>query len=140
MMQMTIAGTPEAVRQALQDLADDPLFASLSQDLRSSAEIVLAEVLNNIVEHAYADRHGMIALGLDPRDRGLICIVSDTGAPMPDLCLPKGQLQPLGRVEDLPEGGFGWFLIRSLTERLEYHHADGVNHLSFEVKAEQSCT
>ena len=139
-MQMTIAGNADAVRQALRGLADSPLFLSLTQDLRSSAEIVLAEVLNNVVEHAYALTQGDIVLAVTRQAQGLACTILDTGAVMPGLCLPKGRLQPLGLTEDLPEGGFGWFLIRTLARKLDYHHADGVNRLSFIVIGEQTGT
>ena len=135
-MQMTIAGNADAVRQALRGLADSPLFVSLSQDLRSNAEIVLAEVLNNIVEHAYAHTQGDIILAITRQADRLACTIIDTGAAMPGLCLPKGRFQPLGLTEDLPEGGFGWFLIRSLTQGLEYRHANGVNRLSFTLIGE----
>ena len=33
--------------------------------------------------------------------------------------------------QDLPEGGFGWFLIRSLTRDLTYLREDGYNMLCF---------
>ena len=71
-------------------------------------------------------------------DGGLHCTVSDTGAPMPGLCLPEGQFQPLKDLADLPEGGFGWFLIRSLTEGLAYQRSKGLNRLSFQLPAKQS--
>lgn len=138
LIRMTFAGNPDAVRQALLELAADPRLCSISQDLRSSAEIVLAEVLNNIAEHAYADRAGSITLQLERRADGLFCIVRDTGAPMPGFGPPTGDQPPLGAIEDLPEGGFGWFLIRNLTEGLAYRHADGVNCLSFALIEKRS--
>lgn len=139
---LTIAGTAEAVRQALRQLVASPVFLDLPQDLRSSAEIVLAEVLNNIVEHAYAACDGDIHLQLTfaAPTQTLACEIIDTGAPMPGLCLPAGQSQPLGALNDLPEGGFGWFLIRSLTERLQYDHAKGENRLTLCLSAGQSAS
>ena len=138
LMHLTVAGTADAVRQAMQDLAASPLFAQLDEGSRCNAEIVLAEVMNNIVEHAFATQSGEIDLVLEHRHGRLQCLVSDTGSAMPDLTLPKGSFQPLGPIEDLPEGGFGWFLIRSLTEGLEYQRIGGVNQLSFALIQEQS--
>ncbi len=137
-MKLTLPGDMAGVRKTMQDLAGGTLFATLPQDLRENAEIVLAEVLNNIVEHAYADRSGDITLALDLQPQGLLCQINDKGAPMPDLALPEGQLQPLDRIDDLPEGGFGWFLIRSLTEDLTYRHDAEGNCLSFRLLCEQS--
>ena len=62
--------------------------------------------------------------------------VYDQGLPMPDEHLPKGELAPLIDGEDLPEGGFGWFLIRTLTLDLEYERDGSFNKLRFAVQAE----
>ncbi len=137
-LQLTLPGTTDAVRCALQEILASDLLAGFSADLRSSAEIVLAEVLNNIVEHAYAAHAGAIRLTLFHSETGLACKVTDCGAAMPGLCLPKGDFQPLGPTPDLPEGGFGWFLIRSLVTGLRYHRSDGENRLSFVLPSEQS--
>ena len=142
-IEITFPSHPEQVRRALQKVLVSPLFTNPCQpsqedDLRGTAEIVLAEVLNNIVEHAYADQAGDITLRLVRHDGGVHCTVSDTGAPMPGLCLPEGRFQPLKDLADLPEGGFGWFLIRSLTEGLAYQRSKGLNSLSFQLPAKQS--
>ena len=142
-IEITFPSHPEQVRRALQKVLVSPLFTNpcqpaLEDDLRGTAEIVLAEVLNNIVEHAYADQAGDITLRLVRHDGRVHCTVSDTGAPMPGLCLPEGRFQPLKDLADLPEGGFGWFLIRSLTEGLAYQRSKGLNSLSFQLPAKQS--
>ena len=142
-IEITFPSHPEQVRRALQKVLASPLLTNPNQtaqedDLRGTAEIVLAEVLNNIVEHAYADQAGNITLRLVRHDGGLHCTVSDTGAPMPGLCLPEGRFQPLDDLADLPEGGFGWFLIRSLVTELTYQRIDGENRLSFILPDEQS--
>ena len=101
-------------------------------DLRGRIEIVLAEVLNNIVEHAYAERQGEITIEVSKGPAGIGCRILDTGAAMPGLALPEGTLAPHD-PDDLPEGGFGWFLIRSLTEDLRYSRQSGMNELSFRL-------
>lgn len=111
-------------------------------DLRDRAELVLAEVMNNIVEHAYAGQPGQIDLAITLVADGLCCRVSDGGRPMPQGAPPAARLPAL-RADDLPEGGFGWFLIRQLSENLRYRRRDGANELSFRVPlspaATQSC-
>lgn len=137
-LHLIVPGTAEAVRQALQDIHASGILAPRSADLRSSAEIVLAEVLNNIVEHAYAKRTGNIRISLSCDRSGLACCLTDCGAAMPGLALPKGDFQSLGPTVDLPEGGFGWFLIRSLATELTYHRVGDENRLSFLLRDEQS--
>lgn len=135
---LTVAGNTDAVRRALLHLLQGPPFAGLSPGLRSDAEIVLAEVLNNIVEHAYAASAGNIEIRVRRQVGGLACQIRDHGAPMPGLSLPDGAFQPLGAIADLPEGGFGWFLIRNTVEDLQYRREGGANRLSFLLPYEQS--
>lgn len=122
-----------AVRVGLECLfAQEPLRC-LSDDHRSTAEIVLAEVLNNIVEHAYAAQKGAIEIALDLDEDGLHCTILDSGAAMPDHRLPEGKPHDLGHTDDLPEGGFGWFLIRSLAQDLQYVRMRSQNYLRFRL-------
>ncbi|GLS85817.1 ATPase [Cypionkella aquatica] len=137
-IRLTIPGRQTAVRDGLRDLLDTLLLQSLPEDGRGTAEIVLAEALNNIVEHAYAHHDGEIEITLQLRQNELLCRISDTGLPMPDGKLPSGVLAPLGAFEDLPEGGFGWHLIRSLTKDLTYSRDNGRNLLSFRLDTQQS--
>ena len=132
-----IASTPLLVRQALCDILRHPVLAQLSVEVRGNAEVVLAEALNNIVEHAYAKSDGHIDLRLQRRPDRVLCDIVDHGALMPGGALPAGLSQPIGVDKDLPDGGFGWFLIRSLTENLVYQRIDARNHLSFQFIIEQ---
>lgn len=124
-----------AVRHGLASLfAQEPLNC-LSDDLRGTAEIVMAEVLNNIVEHAYAAQSGAIEVSIDLGENGLECTITDNGAPMPSSDLPKGKPYALDQMDDLPEGGFGWFLIRSLAQDLQYSRFRDQNFLRFRLPA-----
>jgi anti-sigma regulatory factor (Ser/Thr protein kinase) len=83
LIRLDFPADPMAVRHAL-----GQMFAALPPDLldedsRGSAEIVMTEVLNNIVEHAYAGRAGRIGLALIAEPAGLVCTVTDRGRPMP---------------------------------------------------------
>ena len=51
---------------------------------RSTAELVLAEVLNNVAEHAYGDGQGPVAHHARARlAAGFQCLIVDQGAAMP---------------------------------------------------------
>jgi serine/threonine-protein kinase RsbW len=122
-----------AVRHGLQSLfAQEPL-CNLCDDTRASAEIILAEALNNIVEHAYASQAGAIEISVDLGADGLDCTICDHGMAMPGHVLPPGQAAQITSLADLPEGGFGWFLIRALAQDLRYSRARGENFLRFRV-------
>lgn len=135
---LVIPGNALAVRNGLRALLDSLLLQSLQEDERGTAEIVLAEALNNIVEHAYAGNDGEIEIALHVSQDALVCTISDNGRPMPDNALPAGDLADHSSMDDLPEGGFGWHLIRSLSQELDYRRENGRNHLTFRIGAKQS--
>jgi serine/threonine-protein kinase RsbW len=124
-----------AVRHSLAAMfAQEPL-SCINADMRSTAEIVIAEALNNIVEHAYASQTGVIEISVDLGADGLECTISDRGAPMPNNTLPEGKLHDLNTLDELPEGGFGWYLIRALAQDLQYSRARDQNFLRFRLPA-----
>ncbi len=136
--QITIPGDQMAVRDGLRALFNTILLRSLTEDGRDTAQIVLAEALNNIVEHAYSGQNGEIEITLQLRQNELVCKIIDSGLPMPDEKLPVGKLVAFEGVADLPEGGFGWHLIRTLSKDLDYRRVDGRNLLSFRLDTKQT--
>jgi len=130
--------TPMATRTALAQAQEAWLEAGIDADLRARWEQVLAEVLNNVVEHAFADKpNGHARLITRVTADGLQCEVMDNGVAMPDGQLPKGELAPLSDdINDLPEGGFGWFMIYAMTQDLTYQRKSGWNHLKFTIVGE----
>jgi serine/threonine-protein kinase RsbW len=105
----------------------------VGRDALSRIDLVLSEVLNNVVEHAFADTlDGQISLKLRLLPNHLECTVTDSGRALPNGQLPKGRLAPMSdNRADLPEGGFGWYLIRTLAENVQYRRLAGANHLRF---------
>jgi serine/threonine-protein kinase RsbW len=139
--QLAFPATFAAVRDALSALLAGPILAEISEDERGTAELVLAEAMNNIVEHAYADTgNGEITLTLWQSEGEVACRITDRGTAMPDEVLPVGVLAEHGETADLPEGGFGWFLIRTLSRDLRYARLGTLNELTFVLGAGQSCS
>ena len=137
-LHLQIDGTPMAVRSCLREIFSAPILAHLCDADRGTAEIVLAEALNNIVEHAYAKHTGTIAVDLAIDGTELLCKIVDHGIAMPGEVLPTGELRIFDNWQDLPEGGFGWHLIRTLSRALTYHRRDNANVLCFRLDARQS--
>lgn len=127
--------TPLGVRRALAEMRARFAPATPGPDMLGMAETVLAEVLNNVVEHAY--RHGgegPIELRMVHCGTRLQFDVRDHGEAMPGDTLPGGVLPVSdGPDEPPPEGGFGWFLIRALARDLSYTRENGQNRLRFHV-------
>lgn len=123
------------MRRTLERLQDFLTERGGGEGCRCDLIIVLGEVLNNIVEHAYLESgEGMIDLRAEITSPGVIIELCDKGLEMPGANLPEGALPELGvEVGDLPEGGFGWFMIRSLTRDLEYVRIGDTNRLRFRI-------
>ncbi|MFX0541820.1 ATP-binding protein [Roseovarius sp. S4756] len=128
---LTISASPSAVRDGLVQLRDFLRAAHLSADACGTAEIVLAEALNNVAEHAYpADKPGRIQIEAGLAETQLIVDIIDEGAPLPGLRLPPRCSPQIDKPKaEMPEGGFGWFMIHSLTTSLGYWRRDERNHL-----------
>lgn len=134
---------PLSVRRTLTDLSHH-LRAACPDDASSRLELVLAEVLNNIVEHGISGgRAAAIAAEDSPRvvhllvcmaGRRLRCVITDSGMLLPQDCLAPRTLP--GCKPELPEGGFGWYLIQDLVTDLTYSRMAGRNYLTFTLPAD----
>lgn len=134
-LHLTFMASPSIIRENLARMMAAAPLSDLSEAGRSTAELVLAEVLNNVAEHAYAGQAGPVTVTVRGGAGGLGCLVVDQGVSMPDGTLPEGRQvsrQDLA-LADLPEGGFGWHLIRTLTRDLAYTRIAGTNRLSFRL-------
>jgi len=124
-----------AVRPALDTILSNLSPLHLSAEKIGKIELVLAEALNNIVEHAYC---GITigAIRLSSRHKGdvLEIVITDQGRPLPNLQLPDCISANIDtKIQDLPEGGFGWFLIAELTQSMHYARIGDKNQLSFSI-------
>jgi serine/threonine-protein kinase RsbW len=88
--------------------------------------------VNNIVERAYREREdGDVNVRYCLADGALRFRVVDAGEGFPQGRLPAGDLPDLAvATTDLPEGGFGWNLIRTLTSDVSYCRRAGYNDLA----------
>ncbi len=120
--------TPLKVRDALETLIDYLGPLNLLQEHLDTIEIVLAETLNNVTEHAYDGDGGPIYMRAIVVDGTLSVVIRDRGKPLPPSLIladdPDG-FDP----ESLPEGGFGWHLIRNLASELTHNRLARWNEL-----------
>ncbi|WP_157971128.1 ATP-binding protein [Pseudogemmobacter bohemicus] len=131
---VTMPGDSVSVRAGLERALKSSPLRGLGPDDRGRAEVLLAEVLNNIVEHAYEGCEGEIRLLLRMEAGRLCLVIEDEGLAMPGGQLPSGQLP---EAECLPEGGFGWFLIRALASEITYFRRGRTNRLDIVMACEQ---
>jgi serine/threonine-protein kinase RsbW len=105
-----------SIREALAEVRSRLGRMALSEEEITTVEVVLAEVMNNVAEHAYAwRRDGEMILGLAHDAGGHPRVGHGRRASDAGRDLPFGErLDPTVPLEDMPEGGFGWLIIRQL--------------------------
>jgi serine/threonine-protein kinase RsbW len=127
--------TEMAVRDALVSLTSSLRTSGLDEDCIGRTEIVLAEALNNVVEHAYADSgEGSVELRIKGSSNGIDITILDQGLPVPVHVFAKRSGPDVDvATDDLPEGGFGWMLIQSMSSHLSYQRVGQMNCLRLTV-------
>lgn len=125
------------VRSVLSQVSAD-LKDVLTDEQFAKVEIVLAEALNNIAEHAFVDHDGATpcsAIEVACYETHLRVLLEDNGRALPDHKIPQAsplEFDPCD-IDGLPEGGFGWGLIHSLVKELTYIRASGKNQLRMTI-------
>lgn len=127
------------VRRAIQNACEELRRDGVSEDGIGSVEIVLAEALNNVAEHAYpVDKTGDLRLIIRRRAKALMFEIRDRGKPMPKGRAPMGNhpMTEFDQHDSMPEGGYGWFLIREIVSDLIYDRRDDENLLIIRMAVE----
>lgn len=128
-----LTGAEDAVRNGLAQTMACIAPLALSADEAGTVELVLAEALNNVVEHALAATEGQTTVEIrgNHGPDGLRLSIIDQGAPMPDGQAPRPQAPDLDvALIHMPEGGFGWFMIHTLAQDVRYARVGNRNHLT----------
>lgn len=193
----------QTTRSVLSEMRDLMAAQGLDDEALGTLELILAEALNNVTEHAYGPEGGPVELsirlsgpgqgartasaqptnhtpakpqagaatdplanaatasdislggdnlGADDRGRNechgsatatapdaaapvILCELRDFGRPMPAGGPPGPGLPPIAPPDILPEGGFGWHIIRCLVLDLTYERTDNCNRLRLTVQA-----
>ncbi len=129
-----IRPTPQEARAAVQAVAAWLAAHGVHQDDIGSVQIALAEAVNNVVEHGACSSRDHIRVTARIRcRRGVIIEICDSGRGLPNGETPQGHfVPPAGSAADLPEGGYGWHLIKELTARVQYRRRENCNTLVLE--------
>jgi serine/threonine-protein kinase RsbW len=131
--------TPHGIRHVLDRICTKLLACGVAQEACGRFELLTAEAMNNIAEHAYAGvcSPGWITLEVHLHRACIVGRLTDGGRPMPGCALPVGHGAPpagemaVAAIADLPEGGFGLHLMQALARDLRYVRRGDYNALTF---------
>lgn len=133
---ISLIGAEFAVREGLAQAMAGLAPLDLSLDDEGTVELALAEALNNVVEHALAASDGQTKIEISALHdaQGLRFTIIDEGAPMPKGRAPEGKPPDLDvPTAELPEGGFGWFMLHALATEISYTRVGACNHLTLRL-------
>ncbi len=125
-----MANRQELVPHLLDDIQDWMKTVGVSEGKTTDVQIVLAEALNNVIEHGFEHENmGELEIRIEVFGERVTVHVSDNGM---EFTPPSNTQTPLkfeDNLDELPEGGFGWFLIKEITSSFEFHRKKDRNEL-----------
>ncbi|MGR3616967.1 MAG: ATP-binding protein [Paracoccaceae bacterium] len=129
---ISFVATEDKTREGLSDIMAALKKADLTAEKQGDVEISVAEAVNNVVEHAYAGLPPAMVQVSGQWNRDQLSVeILDSGHRFVAGRVPVAQQAAVDvPLDDLPEGGFGWFLIHQLTSSVSYTHKDGNNVLT----------
>ncbi|QIE43204.1 ATP-binding protein [Meridianimarinicoccus aquatilis] len=100
----------------------------LDPDRVVAFEIAISEALTNVVRHGMIGREDeSVAIDLQPKDDGLVVVISETGTPVPPELIAN--ISDLDDLDQFAESGRGIALIKACADSLEYASENGINRL-----------
>jgi serine/threonine-protein kinase RsbW len=91
-------------------------------------ELAVVEAMNNIVEHSYAGKAGQMRMSVEITEEMIDLRLSDSGVEMNKV--PSGAPPANTDPMQTAESGYGWFLIHTLVDQLDYRRQGGLNLLT----------
>ena len=119
-IELSIPAQSEWVRVARLTVAGVAARQGFSIQAVEDLKVAVSEAINNAIQHGSSSDGSdpVVCIALEPRSEGLWIVVTDGGRLEHELSLDKAPLNPVSD-SDLPEGGMGLLLIRSLMDRVE---------------------
>ncbi len=131
-LSLEIVPTALCVRSALGRIDNWLTSYGLEKECRGNAQLVIAEVLNNIVEHGNLRPEQVIQTTVSLNYAGITCSVRDEAPEFHVLeASRRVDAEPCAASIQLAEGGYGVFLIQTLAQGFRYLDVDHGNHLEF---------
>ena len=135
MLALTCRGNLMDVRTTMTCIEQFMRAHEASPEVTSDLNLVLTEAMTNIARYAFPHEEGVIQCHLLLTDAFVKCCLHDQGIEFDPSEIPYNPPDPA----NIPEGGFGIFLMRSLTQNLTHRYENGINTLRFAMP-KQACT
>ena len=137
--EITISADINQIETVITFVREQLFEANCPKDTISEMSVVVDEIMANIVNYAYPDgKKGKcnITVCITEEDRLLSVTFADRGIPYD----PTKKEDPAVifkedlTVDDVPNGGFGIYLVKQFTDQMIYERKDGQNLLTIRKK------
>lgn len=122
-IELSIPAQSEWVRVARLTVAGVAARQGFSVEAVEDLKVAVSEAINNAIQHGAANgpdgQMPVVCIALEPRPEGLWIVVTDGGRLEHELSLDRPTTPSHEEDAELPEGGMGLLLIRSLMDRVE---------------------
>ncbi len=130
---LAVLSTPSEVRQ-LASFCRNAITGLFPDEDVASIELALVEAANNIVEHAYSFDEGQpLQLSIYHRGDHVELLFFDQGPAFDYTRIAKPDFN-WNKLDDIPEGGWGIFLIDSIMDSVERDRQGNINILKMTRK------
>ena len=125
---LAVLSSPSEVR-LLAQFCTDAIVGLFSEEDVAAIELAIVEAANNIVEHAYKFEEGHpLQLSISHRGDSLELLFFDKGPVFEYSKIAKPDFE-WDNVDDIPEGGWGVYLINSIMDEVEFDRQGNINVL-----------
>jgi serine/threonine-protein kinase RsbW len=132
---LSVAADLASLESATEFARGGAAAAGLPENCWGHLDLVVEEIFVNVVRYAYsAGTPGVVEVTYCVPRPGLLSVeIADQGAEYNPLTLREPNLP--GSLKERSVGGLGVFLVRQLTESLDYRREGGWNRLRFGISA-----
>lgn len=108
------------------------MLTPLSAEETHDVQLCVVESINNVIEHSYTNQEGyQVAIVIYLLNDRIVLDIVDTGKGMDEhlrqvVNAPNVKIPP---ESDLPEGGWGLYIIKSKMDEVTYHTTDNTHIL-----------
>ena len=132
-LRRSLANSQTLVPDLLAEIREWMIKVGVGNDKNTDVQIVLAEALNNVIEHGFThERTGTIEIDIEVSGDTTVVRLTDNGKAFTPPKATKSPMQNSCDIDNLPEGGFGWFLIKKIVSSYEFHRFSNKNLLVLE--------
>ena len=126
MVRIELGNELEEMTKVMTALAEFSADVGLDKGVAQAAELVLDELLNNVINHAYLDaKHHTIVVDMSIAEQALQIIISDDGIPFNPFAHKDPDLK--SSLEEREVGGVGLFLVKKFMDECSYERLEDRN-------------